>query len=244
VARWTAEPRFNVWARELAEVAHRAFTYGPVARADRGNDRRMYWKMSADLSRPLVSSMGHHDPLDGYVTCVQLEWTASKLGAADKGPRLVDQAADFAAMIPSELATADPLGIGGLLTDAWRIAQLTRGGAIEGQLLLERLLDAASVGLITYQQGGELRLPASHRLAFRELGLAIGLATIPRMRDDSARGAHVEQLVRFVPLRAEIESFWLQGEHRSSGTWLEHRNINDVMLATNLAPDGYLTLHI
>ena len=29
VARATGEPRFNVWARELADAAHRAFTYAP-----------------------------------------------------------------------------------------------------------------------------------------------------------------------------------------------------------------------
>lgn len=30
--------------------------------------KRMYWKMSVDLSRPQVPSMGHHDPLDGYIS--------------------------------------------------------------------------------------------------------------------------------------------------------------------------------
>jgi hypothetical protein len=39
--------------------------------------------MSIDLSRPQVPSMGQHDPLDGYVTCAQLE-----AGAAADEPRL------------------------------------------------------------------------------------------------------------------------------------------------------------
>src|SRR5918992_716353 len=64
VARATREARFNLWARELAEVAYRAFTYVPA----NGSGRRMSWKMSVDLTRPLVPSMGLHDPLDGYVT--------------------------------------------------------------------------------------------------------------------------------------------------------------------------------
>ena len=51
------------WARELAEVAR--------ARV-RPSATRMVWKMSIDLSRPLVPSMGHHDPLDGYVTALEL----------------------------------------------------------------------------------------------------------------------------------------------------------------------------
>jgi hypothetical protein len=202
----------------------------------------MYWKMSVDLSRPLVPSMGQHDPLDGYITCVQLEWTASKLGAVDKGPRLVAQAADFAGMIGPNLETTDPLGLGGLLADAWRVAQLTEEGAMEGKVLLDRLRDAAVVGLTRYEQGGELRLPASHRLAFRELGLAIGLAAVPLMRGDSAHGRQAEQLTRFEPLRAAIEVFWLRAEHRRTSLWLEHQNINDVMLATSLVPATYLSL--
>ena len=49
--------------------------------------RRMYWKLSIDLSRPLVTSMGQHDPLDGLVTCVEPEASAAGL-AADAGPHL------------------------------------------------------------------------------------------------------------------------------------------------------------
>jgi hypothetical protein len=173
---------------------------------------------------------------------VELEWTASKLEAVDKGPRLVAQAADFAAMIGPNLETTDPLGLGGLLTDAWRVEQLTRDGAMGGQVLLDRLLDAAVVGLAHYEHGGDLRLPAPYRLAFRELGLAIGLAAGPLMRRDSARGRHVEQLMRFAPLRAAIDVFWLQPEHRRTSLWLEHQNINDVMLATSLVPAAYLSL--
>jgi hypothetical protein len=33
----------------------------------------MYWKMSIDLSRPLVQSMGQHDSLDGFITYNQLQ---------------------------------------------------------------------------------------------------------------------------------------------------------------------------
>lgn len=37
---------------------------------------RMCWKMSIDLSRPLVSSMGNLDPYDGLVTCTLLQQAA------------------------------------------------------------------------------------------------------------------------------------------------------------------------
>jgi len=31
-------------------------------------------------------------------------------------------------------------------------------------------------------------------------------------------------------------------EYRRSSTWIEHADINDVMLATSLVPDGFLVL--
>jgi hypothetical protein len=236
VARATGQMIFNGWARELAHSAHRAFTYAPR----HGAGKRMYWKMSIDLTRPLVGSMGQHDPLDGLVTYRQLEATA-----AGTGPRLGDAIADFAAMVdPRSLATQDPLGLGGLLGDAYRLVQLEQHGA-GGHGLVEPLLAAALVCLRHYVEQPDLRMPACRRLAFRELGLAIGLAAI---EENAWRGAahgvraRVDQLSRYVPLRAEIAAFWLQPEHRRADSWVEHANINEVMLATSLRPEGFLVI--
>ncbi len=233
--RHTGQPLFNVWARDLASVAHRAFIYAPAA-----GGKRMYWKMSVDLSRPLVASMGHHDPLDGYITCVQLEATAYRFPES-AAPRVVEQADDFAAMLPRDLATPDPLGLGGLLADAYRVDQLTRQGAFSGEDLLKRLLSAAATGLRHYARSGELERPAEYRLAFRELGLAIGLAAVPMLHENGG-GEPAAELRTFLPMRDEIESFWLHAPHRQTAPWRDHRNINDVMLATSLIPRGYLEL--
>jgi hypothetical protein len=238
VARWTGQARFNVWARELAVASHRAFSSGSIGRVP--GPRRMYWKMSVDLSRPLVASMGHHDPLDGYITCVQLDATASRMGI-DEGPALAEEAADLAAMIPHDLSTTDPLGLGGLLTDAWRLEQLTRAGAIKRDALRDRLLDAGLAGLAGYDPD-EWTWPASSRLAFRELGLAIGLAGLPLLDAGAEAPRQVELLTRLGPLRSDIEAFWLRSEHRTAPTWAEHRDINEVMLATSLLPSGYVSL--
>jgi len=249
--RSTGLPLFTQWARELAHTAHRAFTYEPRG----GAGRRMYWKMSIDLSRPLVGSMGQHDPLDGFITCLQLEATLAAAPAVPAEPRLADAAAHFGAMIaPRGLATADPLGLGGLLADAYRLEQLLRAGSPATDVhLLEALLAAAAMGLRQYQQVSDLRGPAEGRLAFRELGLAIGLAAVRAMEDGTERApdglpggaavrASLAHLARYAPLRAEIEAFWLEPEHRRVATWLEHEDINDVMLATSLLPEGFLTL--
>jgi hypothetical protein len=182
-ARWTGEPRYNSWARELAKLSHDAFTYSGE------NGRGMVWKMSIDLSRPLVPSMGHHDPLDGFITCIELQTTASQLSSS--GPSLEETAADFARMmIDRDWATADPLGLGGLLMDASRVAQLEGLGGFDGAELLRTLLAAALEGLQHYARRNDLRQPASRRLAFRELGRHWTIcARIDRARNGGERSA-------------------------------------------------------
>ena len=83
--------------------------------------------MSIDLSYPLVPSMGHHDPLDGFITYNQLQATAAKDPGESKGLDLKAEIADLANICKGKSwATDDPLGIGGLLSDAYRAAQLMR----------------------------------------------------------------------------------------------------------------------
>ena len=223
-ARAAALPLLGRWARELAATAHHAFR----APTGPGAAPRLYWKMSIDLSRPLVAAVGPHDPLDGLITCLQLGD-----GAPDLGPAI----ADFAAMVdPRRLANDDPLAIGGLLTDAHRLLQLGPRGTALG--LVDPLLHAARIGLEQYAYRNDLGRSAVHRLAFRELGLAIGLAALARGDWPPAAAP----LRRFAPLAAEIEAFWRHPAHRQGQSWLAHADINDVMLASCLQPDGFLLL--
>jgi hypothetical protein len=115
-------------------------------------------------------------------------------------------------------------------------------GAITDGAFRERLLGAALVGLAGYDLAGDLGSPASSRLGFRELGLAIGLAAAPRLGMVGGSSPQIELLASFVRLRSEIEDFWLRPDHRRTASWVEHRDINEVMLATSLGPSGYLTL--
>jgi len=222
VTRATGQGVFHGWARELAAVAHGAFTDGPSW------GRRMFWKLSVDRSRPLVRSMGQHDPLDGLVTYVALDATADALRLA-RAPSLDSAIADFARMVEqSELTTTDPLGLGGLLFDATRLA---RAGGYEA--LVAKLLDATLHGLRELEDAPDLRAPAERRLGFRELGLAIGLAALPHL--DARQTA---ELMEFAPLGEEIISFWRDPAHRRSATWTEHQDINEVMLATACLAGG------
>jgi hypothetical protein len=239
VARATGEARYSQWARELDAAAFRAFTYVPAPPLPA---RRMYWKMSIDLSRPLVGSMGQQDPLDGYLTTLQLHATAVSLAQAQ--PDLEEESREYAAMVRrGDWATDDPLGIGGLLVDAWRVQQLSARGVDVEPHLLERLLDAARTGLARYVRGGDLQLPARYRLAFRELGLAIGLHAVERIQATTPdQRSQLEALAQYLPLAGDIEAFWLDPMQQSSTTWIEHQDINTVMLAASLVPDGYLDL--
>jgi len=210
--------------------------------------------MSIDLARPLVPSMGQHDPLDGHITAVQLQATATRLLDTSGEPGLDQAISEFAAMIEGrEFGTTDPLGLGGLLTDAYRVGQLVHQGAPIDPILLETLLTASLTGLQHYVRSGELQQSANYRLAFRELGLAIGLHAVERMWQTAESHsentfstpktrARLQALMEYVPIGEDIESFWRVPQHRRTRTWLEHQDINEVMLATSLVPNGFLEL--
>jgi hypothetical protein len=239
LARAKRRAHLHAWARELMHTAHRAFVYGPAGR------KRMFWKLSIDLSRPLVASMGQHDPLDGLVTCAQLDATAA-LFEFPRAPDLTAAMEDYAQMLDVEaLATTDPLGIGGLLLDSSRLVQME----FPQHPLVDNVLAAGVDGLTAYASAPSLGEPAHRRLAFRELGLAIGLAAIDVLRTDIRADRlgpngrrRLGDLARYLVLRDEIESFWMRLDPRQSRIWIDHADINDVMLATSLVPSGFVVL--
>lgn len=243
-ARCSGHPEAQRWARELAQTAHRAFTYAPAPAVP----KRMYWKMSIGLDRPLVASMGQHDPLDGLVTYLQLRAHGAPEGA---GPDLAAEVRDMASIVAgTRLWTDDPLGLGGLLVDAHRLVQLL-GERPGDNPLLGLVLAAAASGLGAWLRQRPLAAPVAQRLAFRELGLAIGLHAVARSwqaleRDATAIEpgvrASLDALIAQLPLARRIESYWLQPVHQAADSWRAHEDINAVMLATSLVPAGYLDL--
>jgi hypothetical protein len=215
IGRAAGDERYHHWAVELGRAAHRAFTY------PHGAPQRIYWKMSVDLSRPLVPSMGAHDPLDGLVAAASLGLAAEtrELALICDGRRW---------------ATGDTLGAGGLLVDALRLGRLVAQGGKALQDLFFRVMQDVEVS--TEAAAGTLRGPASRRLAFRELGFALGLHAIEPL----AQYADVRRLRRYAGLASEIENFWLSAASQAAVTWSGHRDINVVTLAACLAPDGAL----
>lgn len=250
VSALTDDPIHNLWACELARTANRAFVY----RLSLGATKRMYWKMSIDLTYPLIPSMGHHDPLDGFVTYHELNRLSARQSGAAAPFDLADEIADLADMCrQTSWTTDDPLGIGGLLFDAYRILQMkTDQDGLDDHGLLPALLESSCAGLKIFLARNSLKNQADARLAFRELGLAIGLRSVAKMHallDDNTDldsqdtiKQWLDNLMADVPIGAAIETFWLDPANRQSASWQAHENINMVMLATSLAPDGFLTL--
>jgi hypothetical protein len=250
-SRVTGDSTCNRWAIELAKTAHDRFVYEPPS----GGQKRMHWKMSIDLSYPLVASMGQHDPLDGFITYLQLQSTAAKGPDRSRRFDLSEEITDMTSICERKSwVTDDLLGIGELLSAAYKLAQLIIIEGVDQADLLEVLLDSSMIGLQSYARGrSPLKLPANYRLAFRELGLSIGLHAMEKLTglikqapDDfgSKQRLHsrAESLMQYTSLSNVIETFWLEPANRQASSWSDHRDINMVMLATSLAPDGYLTL--
>ena len=57
---------------------------------------------------------------------------------------------------------------------------------------------------------------------------------------ESGIPVRIESLLPYTPLADLIEDFWLDPQNTEGPTWTEHREINMVMLAASLSPDGYL----
>jgi hypothetical protein len=248
--RVTNDVKYLTWAIELAQTVHAGFTYLPRS----GGRKRMFWKMSTDLTRPLVPSMGQHDPLDGFVTYQELQHAALQDFRLASRPGLNAAIADMADICQGmRLSTDDPLGIGGLLSDAVRVAQLTiqRGSAFGD--LLESILDSGLKGVDYIKKGGSLGLPAACRLPFRELGLSIGLSGAELLQEWIGENPalfgrpdilqrQVGSLMGLRVVRSSIEQFWMRDTNRQADTWTGHQEINMVMLATSLAPRGFLLI--
>lgn len=241
VGNETGDETFLVQADELMRGVLPHFLYVP-----RGSmHRRIYWKMSIDLTRPLIPSMGHLDPLDGLVLLHELHWVQSQ-----KRDRLQDECEHLSEICGrSQWRTTDMLSLGSLMIEAYRMGQLLlRGEDIELALVYD-VINGAYEGLVELEEV-DWTTPPELRLAFRELGLVIGLKAIGRfselmLRDSGLRDILGKKLVafeRFLPLIGVLESYWSAPEKRMNGTWTEHADINEVMLATALLPHAFLEL--
>jgi len=246
VSRVTDDPRYRRWAVELARTAHARFSVCDAA----GSSIGLHWKMSIDLSRPLVPSMGQHDPLDGFLVYNRLQAGSGEENDGDLGPEIRSLSK---ICVGRDWFTDDALGIGGILTDACALARMMADGSLNEPALLASLFESSLAGLDLLVRRRVLESSAERRLPFRELGLAIGLRAVDRLKTRIDRNpgpfanrdglfSTLEALLPYVGLVGAVEEFWLQPTNRRSPNWVGHLEINEVMLATSLAPYGYLEI--
>ena len=250
LAHATGDAMWNDWAVDLALASWPAFS----APAGASGVPRMHWKMSIDLSRPLVPSMGHHDPLDGLATFAQIRASQRLLGGQRSHAALDAAWADMLAMCEQSRswATTDSLGIGGMLLDLAAIVRLTAAGECEAGRTLDRVLGDAVRSLDAFAVSREIERPLQGRLAFREVGLAIGLHAADGLKpailhahsrfgspqDVERRLGGVQAILQRMELREEIERCWIDPSARATHAWQSHEDINAAMLAASLVPDA------
>ena len=221
-------------ATELAKSVLPRF----ALRAATGEITALAWKISIDLSRPQTAGSSPHDSLDGYVTFQTLRW------ASDGSSNLsLEQEIETLRHMcpPGNWATDDPLGLGGLLLDSLRLLY-TSTQVVSDALLLAAILNGVSVGLEHLAGRPFAALPAAHRLAFRELGLSIGLQAMEMIRAQAQHWpglagetqSDLEQVDRLSGLGTQIVDYWAAKDARNNETWRDHQDINEVMLAAAL----------
>ncbi|MGM0745482.1 MAG: hypothetical protein ACQETF_09250, partial [Bacteroidota bacterium] len=195
-----------------------------------GNQSRLYWKMSVDLSYPLVSSMGAHDPLDGYLTALECKLLTSN------EEDFTEYLSDLESLCGGKSwQTDDPLGLGGLLLNVVRSAELKQHTKLPESVHPQKLYSDALTGLKEFSKRADLASSSRFRLAFRECGLSLGLRVVDNYQDKLADTvSDLKELEKKQNLADDIEQFWSQSENRKFSNYRDHLNINHVSLASSL----------
>ncbi|KAI0071742.1 hypothetical protein K474DRAFT_1606392 [Panus rudis PR-1116 ss-1] len=218
------EARYNELAIELAKAIHPAFVVNRDAPRP-----RMRWKMSMDLSQPLVSSEGNLDPIDGYVVFSLLQKTAGD------GTILQEEINDYKRIVDTKwriMESDDPLDLGMTLwtvhwlaaEEPWAFAVMHRAeGDLRELAFVNRYFE----------------YPLERRLAFREFGTCLGIQCASSVID-------VVENEDLIKLAFKITEQWEKpgiGSSGKMGRSMERQGlkpITKVMYAAALVPGGEL----
>ena len=218
----SAQPEYNDMAISLARAIHPAFVY------QRDSSRpRMYWKVSMDLSHPLVHSEGNLDPVDGYVIFTLLQRTHGEGSTV-----LRDEIRDYDKIVQTKwqgYSSSDPLDLGMTLWTAHLLA-----GEDEHPWAAEVLAKAKRDTAKLFSKGYFDR-DIERRLAFREFGTALGVQC-----QDATEGEWIDRADSITTMWRDAGLF--------EGSWKSRVNtdhdlapITLVMYAAALVPGGKLT---
>ncbi|KAL4984231.1 hypothetical protein BDW68DRAFT_190653 [Aspergillus falconensis] len=225
----TNDPKYNQQAIALAKAIHGPFFI------NRGSDRpRMVWKMSMDLSRPLVASEGNLDPVDGFVVFRLLQAAECHFEGGEKGEGgtvLEDEIEDYARVMKRKgehFVSSDPLDLGMTMwTVHWVIEEDW------AQRLAERCFEQI-YELLEIRRYLDRNM--KYRLAFREFGTALGLRCMAEQEVEKERA---------VDLRAysdQILDVWrpvMEASLSEDATPEDLKPITRVMYAAALIPGAF-----
>ncbi|KAH8921263.1 hypothetical protein BT69DRAFT_1196404, partial [Atractiella rhizophila] len=168
MAKISEQQHYLLLAVELAKSIQTAFVYQPQE-----GRKRMYWKCSIDLSRPLVRSEGNLDPVNGFCILRLLQNAMEEAGA--EGESLKDEIEDYREMVEEKFnsySSSDALDLGMTLWTTHFFAdseQWAKTMQISALSNLKRLFSS---------NGGYFSRPSSQRLAFRDFGTVLGLRCV------------------------------------------------------------------
>ncbi|KAM6501905.1 hypothetical protein JOM56_001882 [Amanita muscaria] len=207
----TGDPTYNRQAVALAKAIHPRFC---INRAT--TQPRMVWKVSMDLSKPLVLTEGNLDPIDGYVTFRLLQATAMQHG---DGRVLEDEIADYRRVMERKgehFVSNDPLDLGMTL---WTVHWFT-----DKEDWATKLADRCFAQIRNlFGRQRYLERDIARRLAFREFGTCLGIRCHSERAPDLQK--YGEAIINaWEPVMGDVD---------------ELQPINRVMYAAALVPEAF-----
>lgn len=170
----TKEAKYRDWSVDLAEAAHRSFV----------RNGRMFWKMSIDLSHPLVNSEGGLDSYDGLAMYKIIQQSSG----SDK--TLQNEIHDMQQLVNTRYPryrTNDTLDAGEALWLSSWFPQESWAKALKSK---------AAEAVEKLWQSKEFEGKPAYRLAFREFGTTTGVQL------------HADMSDKWKPRVALLHEFW------------------------------------
>ncbi|KAI9736171.1 MAG: hypothetical protein M1834_001056 [Cirrosporium novae-zelandiae] len=227
---------YNSQAISLAKAVHPRFMKDPSAKRP-----RLYWKMSMDLSEPLVFSEGNLDPIDGYVVFSILQAVAGQNGI------LANEIASYKRILDTKwpnYSSSDPLDLGMTLWTAhWFLGKEEWADSLCKRALASTSMSRSYPPYLKPLQGWEYLIsnlflldelvnefhffsrPPRRRLAFREFGTCLGIRSILQSQPTSFNSE--EQGNGLETLASDIVT-----------TWETEKVVPDVLSHENKQKDG------
>ena len=181
---------------------------------------RMFWKMSMDLSHPLVTSEGNLDPIDGYVTYKLLQAASSDSTSLQEE---IDALKKIVDTKWQHYSSTDPLDLGMTLWTAHWLRKDEEWASVLCQRAVACIKQVVS--------SGYFERSTSRRLAFREFGTALGVQSIS-LQDEP----QLASLSDTICAAWENAGLVPEPSEKQQGRMAELLPITAVMYATALIP--------